>query len=411
MNRTSVIGPEQAALTRLTILTGRQPSIEEKKLINESITKHISNTKPQDLALTVVSEVIRKNQITTPDIKQTLINQLEQTSTSGEDIFTFGTLDKSQEASINSILGMAMIDARNIFNPQARAKKTFILLDRRFAETESPNYDEWKWNFINNTTIGPGSVNAIGPIRDVISMKVYDYILPFTDNSTIKDRYQNYINSRITLFIKEFQSQSFIGPENRRFHFMGVARDGNSESVAIPGNGTGTSRIVRIEHEYGTNTLGLNTEGTRTSAFNNGVFTFREPITTLTSFTISFANPFQIVPLEPAERTGVFTGTAFQWAFDFGLIIDEFGPSLNTFSAYLSGFTTTNPITDAAAIANINRPQGWRINTSGFLFPLYGEPDSVLSPPGNLAGTPLPATGYIGPFRFTIPIELTYLGE
>ena len=67
--------------------------------------------------------------------------------------------------------------------------------------------------FNNNEITSQGTVNAIGNIRDITALRIFPIKLPY--NSYIDNDY-----TRVTIFIQEISAQSFIGQENRRFHFM-----------------------------------------------------------------------------------------------------------------------------------------------------------------------------------------------
>ena len=226
---------------------------------------------------------------------------------------------------IGSILGFrSMSDLQKVFMPSLVKRFTYILLDTRYRILENSGTRSFSWNFINNEIINQGTVNAIGSIRDITCIRIYPIKIPFV-------RGASNIYSRVTMFIEEFAAQSFIAQENRRFHFM--------FSTHVSGNWVFLSP----------------------DSFNDGFFRFRNPITRLETFTVSFGSPLQPIVFDNDRVSATITDTS---NYGISLSIDfEFEHGLETGEVvFISGFTTVNPNIDGNVIRQVNNQNGIVVN-------------------------------------------------
>jgi hypothetical protein len=152
-----------------------------------------------------------------------------------------------------------------VINPSSMHRKNFIMLDSRYrilTRNDTSGIIKFSWNYIIKSQIeAQGSVNIVGNVRDIISIRVYPFRIPYVTSADNK-------YARISVFIEELGSQAFIAHEQRKYHFM-------LRSVI-------DSDFIDLE----------------TDKFNDGFFHFEKPITTLNTLTVSFGSPLEQVTFE-----------------------------------------------------------------------------------------------------------------
>ena len=203
-------------------------------------------------------------------------------------------------------------------NDRTKNKRVIINFDSRFRSLDqSDGTSIFYWNFINNEQVTDGTINAIGQIRNIVSLRITPFQIPYTESA-------NNDYDRITLYIREFSSQSVIAHENRRYHFM-------------------------FEPTKVGNWIKLN-------PFNyfDGYFEFRLPVIYVDSFTVSFGSPNEIITFDKDRLeysiTSYDTTTELTFVENHNLTAGDI--------IYFSDFTTLNPDSDAAIISNFNQSTG-----------------------------------------------------
>lgn len=226
----------------------------------------------------------------------------------------------SNTVDIASILGSKSFnDLKNIFAPAAAIKHAYILLDSRYRVLDNDGRSFIKWNFINNTSVAQGSVNAVGDIQNIVSARVFPFRVPY--NAQADNSYK-----RVTMYIQEFSAQSVIAQENRQYHYI------------FP---------ITVENRF------ISLEVPRDS---DGIYRFRNPISRLDSITINFGSPLQQITFDSDRRNMLVdsygTVTTFVSTDPHGL---ETGDLI-----YVSYFTTANPnaVLDSGIISAINNVNG-----------------------------------------------------
>ncbi len=224
----------------------------------------------------------------------------------------------SNQVEITSLLGNKTItDLQRAINPSLVRRNVYIMLDTRYRILDNDGTTYFKWNFINNEITAQGTVNAIGNIRDIISMRVFPIRIPYI--SSADNDYD-----RVTVFIQEFSAQSFIAQENRRFHYM-------------------------FNPSIGDRWIDLEPDG-----FNDGFFRFRNPITRLDTLTISFGSPLEPIVFDTdrmlANITSYGVVTEFTTVSPHNL---ETGDRI-----YVTNFSTANINTDIVIVSAINKSSG-----------------------------------------------------
>jgi hypothetical protein len=160
---------------------------------------------------------------------------------------------------IGSVFGLSNIrDVVGKLSNIPTIKQAYFMLDTKYRTLENDGTTYFRWNHINSVTRMQGSMNILGDIRDIVSIRTYPIRIP--NVATAVTPYE-----RISIFIKEFIAQSYIAHENRNFHFIG--------SSEIKGNW-----INICPDDY-----------------NEGSYNFNKPITHINTITISFASPLEPV--------------------------------------------------------------------------------------------------------------------
>ena len=288
---------------------------------------------------------------------------------------------RTTELEIASLFGLNnAFGIQQLFNPEATYIRNYIVLDSRYRiinETNSNNIIAFTWSYVDNANIRDGSVNSVGTIKDIVSMRIYQPRVPFITSGSYN---MNSETRRVSIVIQEFQSQSFIGPQGSRFHFM------LQPVIPVVTPPTTYPNMIELEVEE----------------YNDGRFDFRRPVVTFDSLTLSFLDPVNIIPFLHDRDNITFT-------YGNPTIITTSIPHLFVSTSgqtygVISGFNTANPAGDAATINAINSLIELTLTVTGsntFTIPID---TSTVTPIGGLV-----AQIFFNERRVVIPIELTYL--
>lgn len=301
-----------------------------------------------------------------------------------------------------------LYDFTKIFNPNALLKKTYIVFDTRFVSSVNPERTKFTWNFMNNSDTTLGSINALGPIRDIVSIRVYKFNLP----GFIKTP-----SFRVSINFEEFQAQSFIGHENRRFHILAITKElirDNYVEIPILSN---TVISTPTTYDYRTRMY-------MEEPMNYGVFHFRKPVTIIDKLTLSFGDPYNLIsiPNDMYICTQVFFNLVFSSIYVY-MYLPELTPLLSQISnssLYINivDFTTSNPVADSRII-NVMNSLTFRFVNVDLSIPPYNLEASLpisnnnpyITPPPLPVGTPSEFKVYITNFRTFIYTEMTYISS
>lgn len=239
---------------------------------------------------------------------------------------------------LEKIFGLSLYKSRKLFNETSLYTYRYVSLDT----SNSTGYDfvarKYKWNYNGTPVVQDGTASSTGPIKNIIGMRVFPIVMK--EFLGFRDLYNIY-----TLTIDELISQSFIGHEKQRYHFM--FRVKNYPVVGV------SNWIEFNPHD-----------------FNRGYFWFKTPIQNISTFTISMANPVQAVDIPAGIQTCDVTHNnplELTFTYPHGII------SGNT--VFITGFTTDDPVTDAAIIAAINSTAGHiatSVDTFNITIPIDG---------------------------------------
>jgi hypothetical protein len=172
---------------------------------------------------------------------------------------------------------------QRMLNPVAQYKYAYVLLDTNNAAPELSSDTTFGWRVVNYISLQNGSVSTVSDIQDLVGMRIFPVTMRL--NTPVGELGKNYINNvaninnNFTVLIHEFQAQSFVGREGRKFHFSLFPYLMNPEFPSVGPSYTPLNPYFEFT----------------TSGKANGWFWFREPITEFSTMTVSIGNPFDLV--------------------------------------------------------------------------------------------------------------------
>lgn len=250
---------------------------------------------------------------------------------------------------------------QRVINPQALHAKTQILLDSRYRSLDTDGTLLFKWSFSNTMTTQQGTFNTLSPIRDIVAIKVFPFKIPYTANAENPTK-------NITLYYNEFSNQCVPAQENRKYHHW---------------------MDYNIEDDW----ISLNAD-----KYNEGIYYFDKPITSLDTLTINFGAPLQIIQFD-LDRMNV--------AFTAGITTTITFPSAHNLDSgntiYFTNFSTTQSVTDANIISSINTSSGLKVTR------VDSTTATVAVNSSAVAGIMNAPIAFFGEKRIFIPLEITYI--
>lgn len=285
-------------------------------------------------------------------------------------------LKETNVSDIQDIMGIKSLKKlAAIFNPAAVQKKAYITLDSKYARFLDNN-TRLQWDYSETLVDTGNSVNSTNSIGNITEMKIYSVVVPkFT--STL---------SRGTILVEEFQSQSFICPNGRRFHFMGLLNDLLTPITSfnyIPLDLRAASVAAEgFVPDFPCDKYEL-LSGYR---FNEGAYRFTHPINRIDTLTISIGDPLTPISIPRYRYTNVtvvsldIIGTGAYPSFPyFGeIVLQTFEPHYlptnapaNTyspdwiFSLKFTEFNTDDPVADATLITYMKTMEFTSVVASG----------------------------------------------
>lgn len=249
---------------------------------------------------------------------------------------------------------------QSVLNPRALDAYANIALDTRYHARVIDDNTRYKWNYSSSNSASEGTFNTIAVVRDILEMKILPFRIPYPADGNGYNAYR-----KTTMYIEEFGSQSFIGHENRRYHFAFTPVKNDNWIELTP--------------------------------HNDGIYRFDRPFTQLDSITISFGSPLEIITFDKDRLDCTFTTgspTVITFAENHNL---ETGDVI-----YFTDFNTGTPTTDAATISTMNRKTGHAVQVTS---------DTTLTIAIDTTGiTPSPSsiTCYFGAKRIMIDMELKF---
>jgi len=279
---------------------------------------------------------------------------------------------------IESLFGLTSIDAAvRSLNPASLTRKNYMFMDSRYrgdASNSHQRISEYTWGYVQKSQLtSDGFVNVIGNVREIIGLRIYPFRIPY-DTTADNNKY-----ARVSILIKELESQSFIAHEQRKFHFM--ARS------------TVDNKFIELD----------------TDDFNDGYFWFEKPITTIPSLTLTFGNPIEKISFDndrdscTIDYFGIAPLTQITTSSNHNLASGDL--------VYFTKFDVgTNPIPQQKIINQnikneINRTSGYVITViTPTTFSIAFQSNGILNPIANIT-----FDVFYGSKRMFVPMELIYI--
>jgi hypothetical protein len=226
----------------------------------------------------------------------------------------------SVEVIVDNILGVRDIPTlvKQLNQPKSSVNTAYLLLDTRYRSLENDGTAYFTWGHINSIARGQGTVNSIGNIRDIISIKLMRFRLPNTPST-------NTAYKRVSVLISELSPQSTIAHEDTRYHFMGKV---DVESASV----------IEVDPDK----------------FSKAEYNFNKPITSLNTLTLSLRSPLEPIVLDPDRLTATVTA----YASPTTIVFDTNHNLVTGDVIYIENFTTVNPDYDQGIIVAMNRKTG-----------------------------------------------------
>lgn len=273
---------------------------------------------------------------------------------------------------VTQILGLSDPTAiQLLFNPVAAYKWNYIIMDSKARLTNTDGTTEQSWDFLNDSAVNTiGAVNSLGGVKSVTAITIDKIRIPYED-VVILNGY-----NRVTLLIKEFSGQAFIGQEGRKFHFIfNATTDGN---------------MIDLEP--------LNFNGQEA-----GIFEFAKPITQIDRLTLTWGNPLELITFDKDRinfdvtyaNPGSFTTTSGE---EHNLLTGDL--------VYITTFTSNDTVTDEAIINQTNAVNGHNIvKVDDFTFEIDGLDLTTVT----AQIVPQTIEIFLGSKRFFVPLGIRYI--
>ena len=267
-------------------------------------------------------------------------------------------------------------DILRTFNPKALWLKNYLIMDSRYRNlsTDGTTTFQWLYNDMNDILNGGRGVNTSGgTVRNIISMKLYQFVFPNLDTLNVD-------SGRLAIYFQELKDASFISSASNSYHWL--LRVAQGDALPQPSN-----LFVQCQVED----------------YQDGVVYFNKPITVIDKFTINFYDPLNIITIPYDRSSAIITSyglsTSIQTSIVNNLTVGG--------RVIISGFTTDDPTADAAVIAAINNPLGVLVAAISSPTAFFINIDTTLI-------TPKPGLViqvYFAQFRFIMGFKVTYLKD
>ena len=256
-----------------------------------------------------------------------------------------------------NFMGLTSIDdfARELA-PLSKQRKGYICLDSKYARFLANN-TKLQWDFMDVLTEGANTTNTTSKIRDITSARMLSIVMPAF----------NSVPQRASIAIEEFNTQSFLFPNGRRFHFIGLLNNLYTSPVPLIDRSMHYTSLITVPDVTIVNKYEL-LAGYK---FNEGYYRFNKPITNIDTITVSIGNPTDLVTLPVYEYQrvllaygGLLGSQCITLTFpEIPMIPGGRQTSVTGYytfpwqtSIFISGFTTSSPLdpVDAVWITTLN---------------------------------------------------------
>lgn len=253
----------------------KQPAPPPRKVATVSILDAANPVKPgQELD---IHEVL-KSMIGTADGTD---EGTDGTGSTGNTNTNDANKENRQDINVTGLIGIDSLYAINLLiNPSALEIVKDVPLNTDFRVTSgdlSTGVVDFKWYVSDSRNVQTGYVNVLGGLKNVISMTIFQprvHYLAGMDTTA----------KRVSIGVKELASQSIIGENGFRYHFL-------FRPVLRPiARAPAETQVELYIDDYG-----------------DGEYKFTKPITSLESITLNFGDPLEILTFPLAFEQMHFT--------------------------------------------------------------------------------------------------------
>jgi hypothetical protein len=318
-----------SVVAKIECIIKRELSESDEDLVIECVKKiplSVCNEHSSDVILNIITNTViselqlehdKTNNIDTHEMmKKQLYGKSDDKHCEDKDI------TQNVEVNLESVFGVRDFASlvKKMKAPTSSINTAYFILDTRYRVLTNSGTTYFTWTHINNLTRRQGTINSVGNVKDVISMKLSQFRMPAVASADTPYK-------RISILIHEFETQSFAAHENRRYHFLGTLEDHNPAPGWVEINPCDNC---------------------------DGEFKFNKPINHIDTITISLSSPLEPIIFDNDRDIGQIT------TYGNPTII-EFPNSHNLLDGdvvYITNYSSINPIDDYIALNGININKG-----------------------------------------------------
>lgn len=288
-----------------------------------------------------------------------------------------------------------------------KLKCGYVCLDTKYARFLN-NYTQMQWDYNDVFTDIDSSTSTVGKVRNIKAIRMLSVVV------------QSFVSTlnRGSVLIEELQAQSFLYPNQRRFHFHA-----HINNVQFP---------APLDDRVGLKTIGWPWPDVC-------LYGRYKPVSFYNTITISIGDPMNVIQVMPYMVTDVTitflsnSGPQFSLQFPEDLPLgslaifknfikvgpDYFPAVFQIPSLFIDGFSTDQPDADAAYISFVNSKEWtWNMTISNSVIEVWGntnitgwhlvEPPPIVFPGGLVGNINKKVTVRFNAFRTIMNMECYY---
>ena len=269
---------------------------------------------------------------------QERIGKNEEDGFATQDSYNFVDMPIDKYADVNKLLDARSFDEiKTTINSSTYTKYIYLDSKKRFEATnKDTTTNTMTWELNSSTPLyRTGVINIHDDVYDIIACEIGAVSIADRRNysgvSSMFPLNGNWLyDQRISIFIKEFQMQSYISQEATKYHFMLKRKPLILDDVY--------QTATPLQQSY--------------PSFIpiSSIYRFAKPINRVESITMQLFNPFQLITLDRENYTVSITITTNPLTLVFPT-----DPSAYFNEMTISGFTTGDPIADKSVIDTVNQ--------------------------------------------------------
>lgn len=227
----------------------------------------------------------------------------------------------NNKVNVESFFGVSDFSSivKKLNTPSSSVNTAYLVLDTRYKILNNEK-TKFSWGHINNLIRTQGTCNSVGDIRDIISIGLMPFRMPYSKSADTPYK-------RISVLIEEMSNQSFVAHEDCQYHFICSINDKNP----APG-------WIELE----------------TDKHCHGEYKFNKPITTINTITLSLGSPIEPIVFDTDRLSGSIINytnpTTIQFQTNHNLLTNDI--------VYITNYNTINPYAHNNIINQMNIKSG-----------------------------------------------------